>query len=194
MSMLETVATILGVACVALAARRSMWTFPAGMGSVVLIGFVVFEARLYSDALLQCFFVAANAYGWVNWLHSRERSGEVAVERMSGASRIAWAAGGIAVTLAWGAAMHRFTNASYPWWDAAIAIASVAGQVLMAQRRIENWVIWIAVDLASVPLYLAKGLYLFAGLYVIYLALACWGLFDWRRAGNRAAVAEPLPA
>lgn len=190
--MLESVATVLGVACVALAARRSVWTFPTAIGSVVLIGFVVFEARLYSDALLQAFFVAANCYGWLNWLRSRERAGEVTVERMSGASRAAWAIGWVIATIAWGAAMHLFTNASYPWWDAAIAIASVAGQLLMAQRRIENWLIWIAVDLASVPLYLAKGLYLFAGLYVIYLALACWGLFDWRRAEHRHP-AEPLP-
>jgi nicotinamide mononucleotide transporter len=75
--------------------------------------------------------------------------------------------------------MHRFTDASYPWWDAAIAAASVAAQLLMAQRRIENWWLWIAVDLASIPLYLAKGLYLFAGLYLIYLALAVAGLISW---------------
>ncbi|MFT3976588.1 MAG: nicotinamide riboside transporter PnuC [Sphingomonas bacterium] len=189
MSMLETIATILGVACVALAARRNIWTFPTAIGSVVLIGIVVFEARLYSDALLQGFFVAANVYGWLNWLRSREERGEVAVERMSSRARLAWTAGGVAATILWGAAMHRFTNASYPWWDAGIAIASVAGQLLMARRKIENWLIWIAVDLASVPLYLAKGLYLFAGLYVIYLALACWGLFDWRRAEGGPALA-----
>ena len=64
-------------------------------------------------------------------------------------------------------------------WDAAIAAASVAAQLLMAQRRIENWWLWIAVDLASIPLYLAKGLYLFAGLYLIYLALAVAGLISW---------------
>ncbi len=193
MSMLESVATVLGVACVALAARRSVWTFPIAIGSVVLIGVVVFEARLYSDALLQGFFVIANIYGWFNWWRSRARSGEVSVERMSAAQRGGWMIGGLAAAIAWGALMHRFTNASYPWWDAGIAIASVSAQLLMAQRRIENWLIWIAVDLASVPLYLTKGLYLFAGLYVIYLALACWGLFDWRRAEHRVA-GGPLPA
>ncbi|WP_349290336.1 nicotinamide riboside transporter PnuC [Sphingomonas sp. 3P27F8] len=191
--MLESVATVLGVACVALAARRSVWTFPIAIGSVVLIGVVVFEARLYSDALLQGFFVIANIYGWFNWWRSRARSGEVSVERMSAAQRGGWMIGGLAAAIAWGALMHRFTNASYPWWDAGIAIASVSAQLLMAQRRIENWLIWIAVDLASVPLYLTKGLYLFAGLYVIYLALACWGLFDWRRAEHRVA-GGPLPA
>lgn len=86
------------------------------------------------------------------------------------------------VTLAWGTAMHRLTNASYPWWDGGIAVASVAAQILMARRKLENWLIWIAVDLASVPLYLAKHLWAFAGLYAIYLALSVWGYFGWRRA------------
>ena len=63
-----------------------------------------------------------------------------------------------------------------------IAAASVAAQLLMARRAIENWWLWIAVDVASVPLYLAKGLYPFAGLYLVYLGLAVWGLLDWRRA------------
>lgn len=187
--MLEWIATVLGVACVALAARRNVWTFPTAIGSVVLLGVVVFKARLYSDALLQGFFVAANVYGWANWARARHQLGEVAVERMSQAARGRWAIGWAVATLLWGAAMHRFTNAAYPWWDAGIAAASVAGQVLMARRRIENWAIWIAVDLASVPMYALKGLYLFAGLYVIYLALAIWGLIDWRRAEHRPAEA-----
>lgn len=185
MSMIEWLATLLGIACVALAAARSIWTFPTAIVSVALVGVVVFEARLYSDALLQAFFAVANLYGWWGWSRARERMGAVVVERMSGAARLWWGVFGVAAAMAWGAAMHRFTDAAYPWWDAAIAAASVAAQILMALRRIENWLIWIAVDVATVPLYLAKGLYVFAGLYVIYLALAIHGFRDWRRAETR---------
>lgn len=62
----------------------------------------------------------------------------------------------------------------------------MAAQVLMAQRKLDNWALWIAVDLASMPLYAAKHLWAFAGLYAIYLALSVWGLLDWRRV-RRAA-------
>ncbi|WP_294443981.1 nicotinamide riboside transporter PnuC [Sphingomonas sp. 179-I 2A4 NHS] len=179
MSVMEWLATALGIACVALAARRSMWTFPAGVASVTLFGVVVYEARLYSDAALQGFFAAANLYGWAQWKRARSTLGEVAVGTMSPLSRVRWAAVTIILGASWAMTMHRFTDASYPWWDAAIAAASVAAQLLMAQRRIENWWLWIAVDLASIPLYLAKGLYLFAGLYLIYLALAVAGLISW---------------
>jgi len=187
MNSIEWIATLLGLACVALAARRSVWTFPTGIASVVLLGVVVFEARLYSDALLQAFFAAANAYGWRNWSRSNAAAGAVVVTRMSARERVRWAAVTIAASLAWAGLVHRFTDASYPMWDALIAGVSVAAQLLMARRRIEHWWLWIAVDVASVPLYLAKGLHLFAALYLLYLALSVWGLIDWRRAEQGSA-------
>lgn len=189
MTPMEWIAALLGIACVALAAVRSVWTFPTAIGSVVLIGVLVFEARLYSDALLQAFFVAANLYGWAQWRASRADAGEVAVRRMRPASRARWAIGIAVATLAWGGAMHRWTDASWPWWDGGIAMASVAAQVLMARRVVEHWALWIAVDLASIPLYLAKGLNALAALYVVYLAIAVWGLIVWRRAGKHMRAA-----
>ncbi|WP_019517038.1 nicotinamide riboside transporter PnuC [Sphingomonas sp. Mn802worker] len=183
----EWIATMLGLACVALAARRSVWTFSCGIASVTLLGVVVFEARLYSDTLLQAFFVVANVYGWLNWSRSTDFAGDVPVTHMSASERLRWTAGTLIASLTWATLVHRFTDASYPVWDALIAGASVAAQILMARRRIEHWWVWIAVDVASVPLYLAKGLYLFAALYLLYLALSVWGLIDWRRAERATA-------
>ena len=125
----------------------------------------------------------------MRWRASEARAGEVVVERMTTGARGRWALGIVAATVGWGAAMHSFTDAAYPWWDAAIAAASVAAQLLMARRKLENWVLWIAVDLASIPLYLAKGLTMLAGLYLVYLALAVAGLVGWARAERRPVLA-----
>ncbi|HEU0044965.1 nicotinamide riboside transporter PnuC [Sphingomonas sp.] len=186
MTWIELAATVLGVLCVALAAGRSVWTFPTAIGSAILVGWVVWQQRLYSDALLQGFFVAANLYGWVGWRRSQELAGAIVVERLSPASRRAWGMGCVAATLAWGGAMATLTDADYAWWDAATAVASVAAQLLMAQRKLENWVVWIAVDMALIPLYLAKGLTIFAFLYLLYLLLAVIGLIGWGRAERGA--------
>ena len=78
--------------------------------------------------------------------------------------------------------MHRYTDAAFPWWDASVAMLSVAAQILMSRRYIENWVLWIAVDLDAIGLYLAKNLALTALLYAIFLALSVWGLIGWHRA------------
>jgi nicotinamide mononucleotide transporter len=106
----------------------------------------------------------------------------VLVERMPAAMRWQWARGCAIAIVVWGGMMAAWTDAAYPWWDAATAAVSVAAQVLMARRKWENWVLWIAVDAALIPLYLAKGLTMLALLYLIYLVLAVSGLLAWRRA------------
>ncbi|KQN26810.1 nicotinamide mononucleotide transporter [Sphingomonas sp. Leaf33] len=191
MSSLEWVAAALGLVCVALAVRRSLWTYAFGVASTALLAVVVFEARLYSQALLQVFFVAINAYGFLNWRRAKAAGGEVAVERMSPRDLGVWSIGIALATLGWGWAMHLLTDAAQPLLDASIAVVSVAAQLLMARRRLENWTLWIAVDIASIPLFLGQGLRIVAGLYLVYLALAIWGYVDWHRA---ARAAEPVPA
>ena len=181
----EAAAAALVVVNVALVARRTMWNYPVALVAVALYAWVFADARLYSDALLQVFFFAANLYGWSNWARSRALAGEVVVERLDSATRLAWFAGAAAASAAWGTLMHRYTDASYPWWDAGIAIASVAAQLLQARRAIESWWVWIAVDVASVPLYAAKGLWFTCALYAVLLALSVYGLIGWQRARRR---------
>ena len=189
MNAIEALAAALVVVNVALVARRSVWNFPVALVAVAIYGWVFLGVHLYSDALLQGFFFAANLYGWANWARSRAEAGEVAVERLSGAARARWLGGGLVACLVWGTLMHRFTDASYPWWDAGIAIASVAAQIIQARRAIESWWVWIAVDVASIPLYAAKGLWFTCALYVVLLALSVQGLVGWRRASRRMTTA-----
>lgn len=191
MSPIETVAFVLGVVNVTLVVRRSLWNYPFGLAMVTLYASVFWEARLYSDALLQVFFVVVQLYGWVNWARSAARAGEVRVERLRWPARAAWLGGSLGVALVWGWGMARFTDAAFPWWDAGVAILSVAAQVLMSRRLIENWLFWIAVDLLAVGLYAAKDLWLTALLYVIFLALSVWGLIDWRAAERGQGDARP---
>ena len=185
MSALEGIATALGILCVGLGVARSVWTFPTAIGSVLLVGVVVLRQRLYSDALLQLFFAAANLYGWWNWARARAETGAVAVASLSAGERGGWLLAIGAAALIWGAGMRYGTDAAYPWWDAVIAAASVAAQLMLGRRAWENWVLWIAVDLLAIPLYLAKGLWMLAGLYAVYLLLSAWGLRDWTRALRR---------
>lgn len=185
MNPVEACAAALVVLNVTLVARRSVWNYPVALVAVAIYGWVFAGARLYSDALLQAFFFAANVYGWRNWAQSRAATGDVVVERLSDAARLVWLLGGSLACLVWGTLMHRYTDASYPWWDAGLAIASVAAQLLQARRAIESWWLWIAVDVGSVPLYLAKGLWVTAGLYTVLLAIAAVGLAGWARAMGR---------
>ena len=184
--MLEGIATIAGVIGVVLLVRRSLWNFPFAILSVSLFAIVFRDAKLYSDALLQLFFIAINLFGWWSWLRSQASAGEVVVERLAPIEQVAALSGMIGLTLGWGAIMATQTDAAHPYIDAAVAMLSVGAQILLALRKLESWFVWIAVDLIAIPLFAAKGLYAAAVLYVIYLGLSVWGLRDWQRGLGRA--------
>lgn len=184
MNLLETIAVILGIANVALLVRRSIWNYPFGMAMVALY-FVIFrEARLYGDAGLQVFFFVMQGWGWWLWARAGGLGESVPVTWMRPSARIAALAlvAVSSVTIGW--TMARFTDAAMPYADAAIAGGSVVAQVLLAMRRVENWALWIAVDVLSIGVYLARGLTLTAGLYVVFLVMATAGLIEWAKAAR----------
>jgi nicotinamide mononucleotide transporter len=189
-SLLEVIATLLGVANILLLVRRSIWNYPFGLVMVALYARIFFDARLYSDSALQIFFFIIQLYGWWAWWRAGGASHAIAVERLTPAARLAWIAMIAFTSVAWGSIMHTYTDASFPWIDAGIAMGSIAAQVLLARRCIENWVLWIAIDVVSVGLYMAKGLYPTAGLYVLFLIISVAGLIEWRRV-ERRTLAEP---
>ncbi len=80
------------------------------------------------------------------------------------------------------ALMARYTDAAAPYQDAAVAALSVLAQFLLSRRNQESWLVWIAVDLLAIELFFSRGLMPTAALYVIFLALAITGWFQWRKA------------
>ena len=182
MSPLELVAVALGLANIVLLVRRSIWNYPFGLAMVTLYAAIFAQAKLYSDAILQVFFFAVQLYGWANWARTRADAGEVVVRLMPAGARWLWVGTCLVLTALWGALMHGATDAAYPWWDAAVAVFSIAAQILLARRFVENWVLWIAVDVLAIGLYAARGLGLTAALYGVFLLLSAAGLRQWARA------------
>lgn len=184
MSELEWLAALLILINVGLVVLRSAWNYPFALAAVTLYAFVFFEARLYSDMLLQGFFFALNIYGWAAWVRARGDNG-VPVGWMTERARWIWGAATVAAWCVWSSAMHRFTDAVAPWADGAIAMASITAQWLLARRRVESWFLWILVDLIAVPLFAWRGLYATSVVYVILLGMSIDGLIQWRRAAAR---------
>jgi len=186
----EIVAAALVVANVALVARRSAWNYPVGIAAVALYASVFVNARLYADAGLQGVFLLLNAYGWREWRRSRAAAGTVVVERLGAGARFGWLLVTAAATIMLGAGLTRWTDAALPWWDAALAAASLVAQFLMARRAWENWVLWIVVDMVSVGVFAARGLWPSAAVYSLLTGIAAWGLCDWLRIRRRQTAAR----
>ena len=182
---IEWVAAALGVINIALLIFRSVWNFPFGIAMVALYIFVFFEERLYAEAALQVFFILAQLWGWWLWVKVGGEDDRVPVRWLDWLSRAVWITVTAAVSLNLGWVMHQFTNAVLPYADAGIAGASVAAQILLAYRRIENWLIWIAIDIGAIALYIDRGLYPTAGLYGGFLVMSLIGLREWIAAERR---------
>ena len=181
MGAIEVAAALLGVINVLLVVRRSVWNYPFGIVMVSLYFFVFWDAKLYSDALLQIFFLTIQIYGWWAWLRSPQVDHGVAVEWMKVPQRIRWLAVTAVFIAIWGSGMARYTDAAAPFADSTIAGLSVTAQILQSLRRVESWVLWIAVDAFAVGLFIWRGLQVTAGLYALFFILAVVGLREWAR-------------
>ena len=179
----------LGLVNIALLIFRNVWNFPFGIVSVILAGFVMWERKLYGESSLQAFFVLAQIWGWWLWLRIGGED-KVPVRWLDWPSRGVWLVGIAAVGLNLGWVLDRFTDAAVPYADAGITGASIAAQILLAFRRIENWLIWIVVDVASVILFIDRGLYALAGLYGGMLVMCLFGLKEWIAAARNEPAAH----
>ena len=182
---IEIAAVILGLINVTLIIRRNVWNYPFGIVMVILYAQIFYDYRLYSDALLQLYFLVIQIYGWWYWLRGRDDRGLVIVARLPIAQIPYYAVIAIVGLAILGTSMDQLTDADYPYWDGAIAVLSVLAQFLLSRRRLESWFLWIAVDLLAIGLFWVKGLYPTSALYAVFLVLATVGLFNWVRAWRR---------
>ncbi len=186
---LEWVAAGLGVVNIALLVFRSVWNFAFGIASVTLYILIFWEKKLYAESGLQGFFVLAQIWGWVLWARAGGDDNRVPVRWLDWRSQTVWVMVTAALSLNLGWVMHRFTDAAMPFADAGIAGASVVAQILLGLRRVENWILWVLIDIAAITLYIDRGLYPTAGLYGGMLVMSLFGLKEW------VAVAQkPEPA
>jgi nicotinamide mononucleotide transporter len=184
MTALEIAANTVTAASIFLAARNSVHTWWTGIIGCILFDILFWESRLYADVVLQAFFVLTSVYGWWHWIHGTAgHESPVKVTPPNALSGFAIIA--LIATVAYGALLHRFTNAFAPFADSAVLMFSVVAQLLLMKRRVETWPVWILVNSIAVPVYFSRGLGLTAILYAGYWLNAWFGWWTWRR--ERAA-------
>jgi len=178
---LELISFLLSVLTVALNIRQNHWGWLFSILSSALYGVVFADARLYGDAGLQCVFVVVSVWGWYQWLRGGVAQRPLQVSRLSLTvglwSAASWLAGFALLSVF----LQRFTDTDVPQMDGFLTAGSLVGQFLLSRKKIENWLVWIAVDLLYVGLYIYKGLHLTAVLYGLFVLLAVVGWRAWRK-------------
>ncbi|MDO7874661.1 nicotinamide riboside transporter PnuC [Hymenobacter sp. ASUV-10] len=178
---LEWAAVLTGFACVWLAARESLWNFPIAIVSCLLYVAIYHEAKLYSDRNLQGLFIGLSIYGWYEWLYGGRNRTELHVTPTTSREWLLGTVFAAAYTAGFGYYLQHYTDAALPYVDSFTTGVSLVAQFLLMRKRLENWLLWILVDLIYVPMLWMKQLYPTSLLYALYLGLATYGYLQWRR-------------
>lgn len=187
-SWLEAVASGLGLAMVGFNLRVHPAGWPLAIASAALYAVVFWHGRLYGQAALQALFIGVSLWGWWQWLRGTEAAGgPLRVGWLKPRQRVAATAATLAAWPLLALALGAFSDSAAPVLDALTTVGSVAGQLLLARKRIENWPVWLAVNLLSVVLFVQAGLWATAALYAVFAALAAWGWVHWSRLARPGA-------
>ena len=179
---LEIAAVFIALAMVWCNIREIHWGWPLAITSSLMYFALFWRDRLYGEAALQVFFVVVALWGWFQWLRGARADGSaLQVARLTRNGVISAVLAGTALWPVTGLFLKTFTDTDVPWWDAFPTALSLVGQFLLGRKFIENWGVWIIVNVVSVALFIHKGLWLTAALYTVFIALSLVGWRAWQR-------------
>jgi nicotinamide mononucleotide transporter len=181
LNQLELLAAVIGAISVYLSVRQNIWSWPTAIVNVLLYTVVFYDAKLYADMGLQVIYAVLSVYGWYEWLYGGENRTELHVTRTGPALGTVLTGIALLGSAVLGVLLQRTTDAALPFMDSFLSSTSLVAQWMMTRKKLENWLVWIGVDVLYVGMFIFKHLYLTAGLYGVFLVLAVRGYIDWRR-------------
>ncbi|KAB7705079.1 nicotinamide riboside transporter PnuC [Plesiomonas shigelloides] len=221
LSWIEAIGTIFGLLCIWFASKEKIINYLFGLINVTLFAAIFFQIQLYASLLLQVFFFVANVYGWYAW--SRQTADNEAALKIRWLSRSkALTLTGVCVVaiilmsqfidpvfaflttvaidlmqgMGLAVTMPELQPDAFPLWDSAMLVLSIAAMILMTRKYVENWLLWIVIDLISVVIYAVQGVYAMSLEYILLTAIAVMGSVTWIRSaechGSRPLASESL--
>jgi nicotinamide mononucleotide transporter len=182
---LDITTTVLGLAYILLEYKASIWMWAVG-AVMQLLGIVLYYQKgLYADCGMEFYYLAMTAYGWWRWQHNTFTgatvSEETPITHIPLRVALSW---GTIFLLLWGLIwwlLTTFTDSTVPVADAFTTALSLIGIWALAHKYLEQWFVWIAVDVVTCVLYFHKDIPFKATLYGLYVIIAILGFLRWRR-------------
>jgi nicotinamide mononucleotide transporter len=180
-SLLEWIAVLTGLGSVWYSVKENIWVYPIGMISVAIYMHLAFTYQLYADMGVNGYYFLMSIYGWYQWLQPEEKKPFKPITKNDG---VYWIRSLLFFGISWitlYTILVNFTDSDVPFWDSLTTSFAIVGMWLMAEKKLEHWLFWIATDLVSIPLYFYKGLVLTSGQFLIFTLLAWSGWIRWNR-------------
>jgi nicotinamide mononucleotide transporter len=181
----EIFGAVTGIIYVFLEIKQNIWLWPVGIATSATYIFVFRDNGFYADMLLQVYYLVISLYGWWAWWRgtpdNKTEKEELRIKRLNLKTSL-WAALSFILIFAlmW-YSLDKWTNSPVPLWDAMITSLSVVATWMLTRKILEQWHVWILANAIAVIIYICKGMYPTAVLFVVYFLMAIEGLREWKR-------------
>ena len=216
LSWIEAVGTLFGLLCIWYASQEKIINYAFGLINVSLFAVIFFQIQLYASLLLQIFFFAANIYGWYAWSRqTSDNQAELKIRWLSRPTAAIWTTISIVCllfmtynidvvfafltkisvslmqALGLNVVLPELQPDAFPFWDSAMMVLSIVAMVLMTRKYVENWILWVLIDVISVVIFALQGVYVMALEYVLLTAIALNGAWLWIKSARENG-SQPL--
>lgn len=179
---LQIVGTALGLLYLWLEYKANIWVWIVGAIMPIVHGVLYLRSGIYADAAMQLYYVVAGVYGLIVWMRGSKRDEDgMRIQH----TPIKWVVPLVGVYLLLHVALYfvlvEFTDSRVPFFDSMSTALSIVAMWMLSRKLVEQWLVWLVVDMISVGLYLYKEIPVTAGLYALYCVLAIVGYMRWRK-------------
>lgn len=182
MNYLEILGTIVGLVYLWLEYKASIWLWLTGVIMPAIYIFIYYDAGLYADMGINIYYLGAAMYGLAVWaMGNKKHEGELPITHTPVKTIMPMAIICIISFLGIAWLLINFTNSDVPWIDSFTTALSIIGMWMLARKFVEQWLVWIVVDIVSSGLYIYKELYFTSALYALYTVIAIFGYYKWKR-------------
>ena len=188
MNYLEIVGTFVGLIYLWLEYRASVYLWIASIIMPLIYVFVYYDAGLYADLGINIYYILASVYGLLCWQFKKTKkqdsTNELAITHTPKQLYPQLFITSVILIVAIALLLREFTDSTVPWTDSFTTALSVVAMWMLAKKYVEQWLVWIIVDVVCCVLYVYKGLYFTSGLYAIYTLIAYFGYIKWKQLIN----------
>lgn len=181
----ESIAALLGVAYIILAAKESKWCWPFAFANTLIYTVLFWEGQLPMQALLNLYYMGMAIYGYILWRKHVDNESDVLITSWSFSKQVLFLLVGTILSLVTAYFLEKTATSQSPYLDASVTIFSIMNTWLLARKILQNWMYWIIIDSAAIMLYIQTEYYATAALFVLYTILALVGAINWQKRFNQ---------
>ena len=183
---LDITTTALGLAYILLEYKASVWMWVVGFFMQSLGIVLYYQKGLYADCGMEFYYLAMTVYGFIAWMRHKQKTSDLPIRHMPKNTALVWVGLGLVFWLVIYLILSHFTNSRVPIADAFTTAFSIVGIWALARKYLEQWFVWIIVDIVTCGLYFYKDIPFKASLYGLYVIIAILGYREWRRHCERS--------